>query len=192
MSALPKLPSFGSHAYPGATVEVEHEGFRIVATLHHDETTGAPWDEHDGHGPVSEWTTRDKLPGERVLSEIRRLKRYYDFAEAMRIAKRDGWGQDIPYRTPGIARQVAVEQDFAALKAWCNDEWFWCGVSVNVYKSGIKLTDDYAHALWGIECNYPGSDNSYLTEVATDYIPEALDAARARIVEIVSELSGSD
>lgn len=57
-----------------------------------DEGHGAPWDECDGHGPVSEWTTRDKRPGEWLLRSDRGHKRYYDAQEAMRIALRDGWG----------------------------------------------------------------------------------------------------
>ena len=29
---------------------------------------------------------------------------------------------------------------------------------------------------WGIEANYPDSDNAYLTDVANELLPEALDA----------------
>jgi len=75
----------------------------IRATIEHDDSHGAPWIEDDGHGPVSDWTMRVKLPGELVLSGDGRAscgtdhsKRYYDFAEACRIARRDGWGPS-PY-----------------------------------------------------------------------------------------------
>lgn len=183
------FPPFGSYVHDGAFVEVEHEGFTIRATVHHDSDTGAPWKEHDGHGDVSEWTTRDKLPGERILATSRSSYRYYDFAGAMQKAKDEGWGQLIPYRTPGIARLAAVEQDFRALKAWCDDEWFWCGVAVTVTKAGVALTGEYDHACWGIEANYPGNgDNAYLTEVATDHIGEALEAAKKEADRIATEL----
>lgn len=35
-----------------------------------------------------------------------------------------------------------------AFSAWANDEWFYVGVGVTVWKAGVKLTDDYEHALW--------------------------------------------
>ncbi len=72
--------------------EIEHDGFTLRASIKHDDATGAPWEEHDGHGPVSDWTRRDKLPGELLLCDDGRQKRFYDFAEACKIARRDGWG----------------------------------------------------------------------------------------------------
>lgn len=50
----------------------------------------------DGHGPVTAWTTRSKHPGELVINKDRGRARYYDFAEACRIARRDGWDAE-PY-----------------------------------------------------------------------------------------------
>ena len=58
--------------------------FKII--IERDEWYGAPWEECDGHGPVSEWTTRDKAPGERVLYADRRSKQFYDFATAVEWA----------------------------------------------------------------------------------------------------------
>ena len=72
------------------TIEIDGRTFNV--TIEPDSSHGAPWEEEDGHGPVSEWTRRDKRPGERVLCEDRGSRRYYDFAEACRIARRDGWG----------------------------------------------------------------------------------------------------
>jgi hypothetical protein len=67
-------------------------GFTLTARIEPDHYHGTPWEECDGHGPVSEWTTRDKAPGELVLCEDRGSRRFYDYAEACRIARRDGWG----------------------------------------------------------------------------------------------------
>lgn len=78
--------------YIGASECFTYEGQSFRVTVEHDADHDAPWDNEDGHGPVSEWTTRDKAPGELVLCEDGRSKRYYDFAEACRIARRDGWG----------------------------------------------------------------------------------------------------
>ncbi len=66
----------------------------------------------------------------------------------------------------------------AVMAAWKNDEWFYCGVILSVAIDGISL-DDHAASLWGIEANYPDSDNAYLTEVANELLPEALEAAKA-------------
>ena len=46
---------------------IERDGFTLRARIEHDSDTGAPWEEHDGHGPVSDWEVRDKLPGELIL-----------------------------------------------------------------------------------------------------------------------------
>lgn len=66
----------------------------------------------------------------------------------------------------------------AARKAWQNDEWFYCGVSLSVSRAGIELAE-HAASLWGIECNYPSRrkhPNTHLTEVANELLPEALEA----------------
>jgi len=71
-----------------------------------------------------------------------------------------------------------------ARRAWQNDEWFYCGIVISVSRNGV-LIDDHAASLWAIECNYPGSDNAYLLEVANDLAGEAIEQAdkeRARIV----------
>jgi len=75
-----------------------------------------------------------------------------------------------------------------ARRAWTVGEWFYCGVVLSVSRNG-HLIDDHAAALWGIEANYPGSDNSYLTEVANELLDEALESAsqsRAKIIEALS------
>jgi hypothetical protein len=176
---------FESHTFDGATIEGTHNGFRFVATVHHDSDMGAPWDEHDGHGPVSDWVRRDKLSGELILCEDRGFKRFYDFAEACRIARRDGWGcKDGRKAGESLCAYAAraARHDFEVLRAWCNDEWTWCGITVQAFNlDGEELTGEYDFALWGIEMNYPGSDNSYLSEVANDLAQEIVDSVIAPI-----------
>lgn len=79
--------------------DFEHAGRTFRAVVLPDYDHGAPWDNEDGHGPVTDWERRAKLPGELVLSGDGRgglgtdsARRFYDFAEAVRIAKRDSWG----------------------------------------------------------------------------------------------------
>lgn len=72
--------------------------------------------------------------------------------------------------------------------AWLADDWFYCGVAVTVSKAGVQLTERYANALWGVECNYPDSDNEYLGTVAGELADEALEAARAKLAELCAPL----
>jgi hypothetical protein len=93
-----------------------------------------------------------------------------------------------PSRDPKAAGYVAPENFDAAqaqamrvMKAWREDEWDYCGVMVRVFYEHVGLTGHYEHALWGVERNYPDSDNSYLLDVANDLLPEAVKAAKAKI-----------
>ena len=72
----------------------EYKGRMFSVEIESDDDYGAPWEECDGHGPVSDWTTRAKRAGEMVLCSDNRgsFRRYYDVQEACKIAKRDGWG----------------------------------------------------------------------------------------------------
>ncbi len=66
----------------------------------------------------------------------------------------------------------------AIMEAWRKDEWFYCGIVLSVSFDGVTL-DEHAASLWGIETNYPDSDNAYLSEVANALLPEAIDASKA-------------
>jgi len=78
--------------------------------------------------------------------------------------------------------QMAKAQE--TMRAWKADEWLYCGIVVTVSKNGILLTGQYSNALWGIEANYPGSDNAYLGEVAADLVAEAIAEARATLAAL--------
>ena len=75
------------------------------------------------------------------------------------------------------------------MAAWKNDDWFYCGIILSITIGKTELTD-HAASLWGIEANYPDSKNAYLSQVANELLPEALDAAKAekkRLCTIVCE-----
>ena len=76
----------------------------------------------------------------------------------------------------------------AVMEAWRKDEWFYCGIVLSVAREGVTL-DAHAASLWGVEANYPDSDNAYLTEVAGELLPEALDAGRAALARLCASLS---
>lgn len=172
------------------TFEYKNKTFRLE--LEHDDSHGAPWEECDGHGVVSDWTSRDKLPGERVLNADRHSKRYYDVAETMRIAKRDGWGlgneaeaalaQSLGRApTQGEILAEAVRRDFEYMRAWCNDEWQYVGVVVTLLDADGEATDE-CESLWGVE----NSDDAYVQATARELADEICarwDAAFAADVE---------
>lgn len=66
----------------------------------------------------------------------------------------------------------------AVMAAWHKDEWFYCGILLSISLEGVEL-DPHAASLWGVEVNYPGTDNIYLTQVANELLPEAMEAGRA-------------
>jgi hypothetical protein len=77
----------------------------------------------------------------------------------------------------------------AVMEAWRKGEWFYCGIVLSVERDGIEL-DSHAASLWGVECNYPGTDNFYLTSVANELLPEALGAAKAAAARLSETVSG--
>jgi len=178
---------FGRFVCDGDTISCEVDGFKITARIEHDDDSGTPWDRDCNYGPVSDWTYgRDrKRPGQRILSQDHGHYRFYDFQEAVAIARHDGWGSHGDEGlTAGAKAARAAEEDYKVLKAWCNDEWHYVGVVLSVSRKGIVL-DEYAASLWGIECNYPGSDNSYLSEVASELLEEAIEVGNAALKEFI-------
>lgn len=128
-----------------------HE-FTFRVTFEHDHGHGAPWEECDGHGIVTGWERRDKRPGELVLSEDRGSRRFYDFAETCRIARRDGWNA-APYRDDETPRQRAAKAaraDYEYLRAWCGDDWAYVVVTVTLLDGDGDETD-ISETLGGVE-----------------------------------------
>ncbi|MAW82214.1 MAG: hypothetical protein CMI63_18410 [Parvularcula sp.] len=78
----------------------------------------------------------------------------------------------------------------AVMAAWRKDEWFYCGIVLSVSLDGVTL-ESHAASLWGVEANYPDSDNAYLTEVTRELLPEALDAGRAVARRLCATLEAS-
>jgi hypothetical protein len=146
---------------------------KIRVTFPPDQDHGAPWEEHDGHGIVSEWTTRDKAAGERVLCVDRHSRRYYDVAGTLKIARADSWGAP-GGRRPGETRRAelarAVEADYEYLRGWCTDQWSYVGVVVTWVDSDGGHDLGLTESLWGVE----SSEESYLEEGARELADELL------------------
>jgi hypothetical protein len=82
----------------------EHEGMRFKVGFERYDGYSEPWKEFDGHGEVSDWTRRDKRPGEIVLSSDHGSKRYYDVQATTAKAKRDGWGLTEEHKAELLSR----------------------------------------------------------------------------------------
>mgnify|MGYP001463053607 FL=1 len=112
--------------------------------------------------------------------------------------RRDGFWPSLYKDAPGFIgpgngfRQRFAEAQAkaeAVMEAWRKGDWFFCGIVLSVERDGIEL-DNHAASLWGVECNYPGADNSYLTNVANELLPEALDAGRAAASRLAATVMG--
>ena len=73
----------------------------------------------------------------------------------------------------------------AIMEGWRKGDWFYCGIVLSVSLEGVMLTS-HAASLWGIEANYPETDNSYLTGVANELLPEAVAAARDTLARLAA------
>jgi hypothetical protein len=152
------------------------DGSTAIAHIVQDDQSDPPWKSFDHHGIVSDWRDLDsKRPGERILCTDRHKARFYDFAGTIEKAKREWVGSAEPgdTTTPGERAVLAVEQDFKILKAWYNNEWDYVGVVLKILRPDA-FSKDNCGSLWGLERNYPGQDNSYLTEVANNLLAEWL------------------
>lgn len=51
------------------------------------------------------------------------------------------------------------------------------------------IVDSTQISLWGVEANYPGSDNAHLTDVADDLLPDAIVIGRRAAQRLCATLS---
>lgn len=167
------------------TEELTRAGLTFLVEHHHDEDMRAPWDEHDGHGIVTEWTRREKQPGELVLNSDGHQRRYYDFAASCRRALAEGWDAP-PYRvgTPRQRAARAARADFERLRDWCADRWHWCGVVV------VLLDDDGDEldraSLWGIESDADQCLAEVAAELADELAASAAEKATAKAASLAA------
>lgn len=142
------IPQYGDYD-KGERLELPR-GMYAVVKIHQDEDAQSPEQMADGHGVVTSWETRDKLPSERVLHTDGRSKIFYDIAASIERAKAEGWDAP-PYKTgtKGERAARAVEADFQFLRGWYSGAWSYIGVEVSLYdKDDARLNSD---SLWGLE-----------------------------------------
>ena len=73
----------------------------------------------------------------------------------------------------------------AVMDAWRKDEWFYCGIVLAIERESVEL-ESHAASIWGIEANDPRSENAYLTEVACELLPEALQAGHRALARLMA------
>lgn len=130
--------------YVGDQVRYELPGgLYAIVKIEYDTDYSPPWKNSDGHGVVSDWEYRGEANGRWELCEDSYSRRYYDWRETLKIAKRDGWG----HRNGDI--MDAVRRDYEYLRAWCNDTWYYVGVVVELYDANDELIGE--DSCWGYE-----------------------------------------
>ena len=172
-----------------------HKGLQFHVTLYPDDTSEAPWEECDGHGPVRFISDSEPLQrGETVLYDCPRGRYVYDWGRAIVQAAREGWGlgaddlaalaQRLGKRpTRAQVRAEAVRKDMTHLRGWCADDWCYIGVCVQrIGPDGEPVGDEFAHALWGVE-----SCGDYWREVAAELAGEMLPDERAQECALTEE-----
>ena len=160
---------------------MKYKGYLFTIEVDYDEFQEPPWLHCDGHGPVSDWTTRDKKPSEVVLSSIGGANLYYDFSKAMKKAKEELWDA-APYGqgTRGERAERAVRADVKHLRDYIDNVWVYVTLSVTLRGSG------YTTSLGGVEYDY-SENGHWMTEVhlmADELIANKL--ADSRAVKIAS------
>ena len=177
MSARPTRETFCD----GETFE--QDGYTFTVRFPRDEDHGEPWNDYDGHGVVSAWTTRSKAPGERVLTQTDPASGTDDVKATQAIALRDGWGLaggPLEGESTRAYAARAVDADFEFLRSWCADEWYYVGVIVTY---GQRCDEAYAtESVWGIESNADVYLAETARELAREIVPRLqLAAEQARI-----------
>lgn len=158
--------------YVFRTEEITVNGIDYIVEYSNDDCFREPWNEFDGHGEVSEWTTRDKKPEELVLASDRGFKRYYDFAGACKTALKDGWSHAsvLDTDTPKQRASKAAKADYEYLKAFCMGDWSYICILVRRADDCPCCGD--SESLGGIEYGY-GIDESHIdNEIIPDLISE--------------------
>lgn len=154
---------------------VEYQGLKFRVQFPEDCDADAPWENGDGYGVISEKTSRNKRPGERVIGQSDYGARHlYDWQASMQKARAEGWDAE-PYGsgTPGERAARAVQADYDFHNAWLNDEWRFVGCIVTLCED--EGTED---ACWGFE-----TYKDYHMEAAWEMIEHMADAHHKAVAE---------
>lgn len=120
-----------------------HKGREFAIATDYDNFGDTPWDFCEPIFKPTEWTRRDKKPGELVLADDRGYRRYYDFSGAVKALRKAG--------VSGTDAAKAARAEFECFRGWCADQWHYMTVFVApVDEDGIPIEERY-EAVGGIE-----------------------------------------
>ncbi len=163
---------FQSYVCPGDVITCEAEPFAVLAQVVPDDCPDAPDQRQDGFWP-SLYADAPGLIGEADQELVR--------------------GTNSPPNGPNHRQRFTEAQAKAeaVMEGWRKGDWFYCGIVLSVSLEGVMLAS-HAASLWGIEANYPGTDNSYLTEVANELLPEAVAIARETLIRLAAHVQAME
>ena len=160
--------------YEGEETTTLPNGWSLVVKIENDNTYNPLWEDCDSMGVVKESRGH---PGDSytdwIMNSDRGWYRYYDWKATLPVAIREGWGAP-PYRTGSKQEQAmrAMKRTYEYLRAWCNDEWHYVGLIVELRdERGCLIGED---SCWGFE-----SENiSYVTSEARSWAYHLIRDAR--------------
>ena len=157
---------FSSFVCAGDVITCETGGFTVSARIVPDDCPDPPDQRQDGFWP-SLYRDAPGFMGEPDQELVR--------------------GTNSPANGNNFRERFARAQAEAEvlMEGWRRGDWFYCGIVLSVSLDGVELAP-HAASLWGIEANYPETDNSYLTDVAGNLLPEALAAAREVLARLAA------
>ena len=129
------------------------KGNKFKIELAYDYIVDKPWEEDVRYGRVSEWTTRDKRPGEVLLCIDGRSRLYYDMQKAVKLARRE-WVSKDSENTLGQNAVKAAQADFEHLRAWCDGKWWYAILRVVMLDDEGEELDGYDDYLGSVEDGY--------------------------------------
>ena len=133
---------------------ITHLGIDVIVKFYYDSDAEAPWEDCEGTGKVRCANSRsDKKPGEVSIHHNRDGVWLYDFAGAIEIAKRDGWGcpSDVD-PTDLTKRQIAlaaVKADLTYLQGWLENRWWYVGIECTILDENGE--EAFQESLWRVE-----------------------------------------
>lgn len=181
--------------YAGESFDFEHRGRMFRASIEFDDSSGAPWEQGDGFAPIERKPHgygaqygAAKRPGELVIHDGGRNGYAYvvDIPDAIAIARRDAWGISQELRTafeskhgrPPTPREVArlaIDENIAFCRGWCEDDWQFIGVIVQMIgRDGEPVGD--SESLWGVESCGGYARDDVAPELAEQIIRPIRDA----------------
>ena len=160
---------------------ITHPGRAMTVELIYDQGYEPPWECDNGCGVVSEWRY-GQPPDDECEWELcwdRGSYRVYNWVETLEKAKREGWGdmsaEAIVTCSQKLGRLATdtdlllevVRKDFERLKSWCDNDWYYIGISVTDDESGE------CDSLWGIESDGESFIDETIGELASGLHPLA-------------------